>query len=95
MAIQLTNHLAMGHDSTIWLPDMSGNCMFTVFRSFLYFQLRFFAFQDPSVQRAVAGSAATNANLEDYNPFDPKQTQTKGYFTHKHFLDVAASGGLF
>ena len=34
-------------------------------------------FQDPSVQRAVASSAAANASLEDYNPFDPKQTQTK------------------
>jgi len=37
----------------------------------------FVPFQDPSVQRAVANSAAANANLEDYNPFDPKQTQTK------------------
>ena len=36
-----------------------------------------YSLQDPSVQRAVAGSTAANANLEDYNPFDPKQTQTK------------------
>lgn len=34
-------------------------------------------FSDPSVQRAVASSAAANASLEDYNPFDPKQAQTK------------------
>jgi len=33
--------------------------------------------QDPSVQRAVAGSGgAVHANLEDYNPFDPSQTRT-------------------
>ncbi len=29
------------------------------------------------MQRAVASSNAANANLEDYNPFDPKQAQTK------------------
>ena len=29
--IQLTNHSAIGHVLTIWLPDMSGNQMPTVF----------------------------------------------------------------
>ena len=34
-------------------------------------------FQDPSVQRAAGGTApATNANLDDYNPFDKTKAST-------------------